>query len=98
MPRSLRPSVILGTILASIGVIVCILVVAEMVGHSRKSPSVRGDAIAAAVHAYVRDKERVEAPLPPNVPLRELVAGGYLREEDVAGIGRGNSDRDLASK
>lgn len=84
MRSRLRPSVTLGTILASVGVIVCLLVFADLVGRSRKSAPVNGDAIAAALHAYV--KERAGTLLPATVSLRDLISGGYLRDEDVAGL------------
>ena len=86
MPSRLRPSVILGTTLASVGVIVCLLVLTDIIARGRKSAPVRGEAIAAAVHSYAQDKVRAGTHVPATLSLRELVSAGYLRQEDVAGL------------
>ena len=40
--------------------------------------------ITAAMHAYSSKMKSEEQPLPPTIPLQELVARGFLKHEDVS--------------
>lgn len=71
-------------ILVLLGTAVTVVVVDGLLRHERPVDAGR---IVAALEAYARDRTRAEAPLPPAVGVRELVARGYLRARDVAGFG-----------
>ena len=81
---SMKRGIIVAVAFLALAVVVVCFVGPE---RYRRNQQITADKarILWAMRAYIYDREQKQVPVPPHVTLEELIRGGYLSREDVAG-------------
>ena len=80
----MKSGIMVAAAFVTLAVVVVCLVGPE---HYRRHQQITADKtrILWAMRSYIDDLEQKQLPVPPHVTLDELIVGGFLSREDVAG-------------